>query len=204
MSKIHEADVTVRLSRFLDRRQMPKRLEGKEAAIADEVRALVAVVLRYAPRDPDRLAAWWPGFERTLGENSTGLWPIEREIRDAAGAINKASASGGPSTEWKIDEAELAARRMREGQQVGEGWLWGRMAVDMIARGLIDRETMEKYRSALFLANRKTYGEEFALAREAECKARHQAAIEMRRASEPATARATVPTMTGAIRGDAA
>jgi len=41
---LHEADIRARLNRLLDRKQMPKRLEGKGGAMEDEIRALTAAV----------------------------------------------------------------------------------------------------------------------------------------------------------------
>ena len=189
---LHNADIASRLRRFLDRRQPPRRVEGKPQAEADEVKALVATAERNAPRDPDRLAAWWPAFERELGEAGSGLWPTEKEVREAAGRAN-ASQPKAPSQALVMDTYAIMAKRMAAGDPVGEGYLYGREAVEMIRRRLVDEPTMRAYRSGAFLARRKTQGEASALAWEAESKARHEAAKLMLRDTETRNFRAEMP-----------
>lgn len=182
---LHEADIRARLNRLLDRKQMPKRLEGKGGAMEDEIRALTAAVTRNAPRNTDRLADWWPHFEAALGEIATGgLWPTEREIRDAARAVGNTAPQASVAPESKT-EHQIIADRMARGDAVGEGWLYGRAACELIQRGMVDRETMTRYRSAAFFARKDIYGEVSALAWEAEAKARHEAAKEAFRNDTP-------------------
>ncbi len=180
---LHTSDILSRLRRFLDRRQAPRRIEGKPQAEADEVAALVGATERNAPRGADNLAAWWPAFERELGEAGSGLWPTEKEVREAAGRANASQPKAG-SQAPVFDPHEINARRMDRGEPVGEGYLYGREAVEMIRRGLVDEATMKKYRSGAFLARKATQGEASALRWEAEAKARHQAAKEMLRDTE--------------------
>ena len=61
---LHSSDILSRLRRFLDRRQAPRRVEGKPQAEADEVQALAGAVERNAPRGADALADWWPAMIR--------------------------------------------------------------------------------------------------------------------------------------------
>jgi hypothetical protein len=67
----------------------------------------------------------------------------------------------------------VMAARMANGEPVGEGWFYGRLACELIASRLVDQGTVERYRSAAFLSRRATYGEAAALEWEAEAKARH-------------------------------
>lgn len=178
---LHTADVHSRLTRYLDRRQMPKRVDGKPQAMQDELSELCDAVERVAPRGQDALAAWWPEFERKLSEIGGTFWPTIKEIRDAANDAGKAMPQ---QSAWRLDPAEMAARAMQDGRAVGEGWVYGICAVELAARRLIERETMERYRSAAFLSRRATYGEEAALAWEADAKARHEQAKEVYRSRE--------------------
>jgi len=171
---LHDADILARLGRFLDRKQMPKRLEGKPAAETDEVTALCAVVARNAPRGQEPLANWWPGFETRLGVICGGMWPTEKEIQAAASDTSKASPSQAPKNGPTVDAAEMAATAMNAGKLVGECWIWGIGAVELAARRLISAEVMQGYRSGAFFARRETYGEESALAWEAAAKSRHE------------------------------
>lgn len=108
---LHESEITSRLIRFLGRKQMPRRLEGKPTSEDDEVRALVAAVARNAPRGADALAQWWPAFEARLGEICGGMWPTEKEIRDAAKAMAQDRGDGADAGGADHIEAE-AIRRM--------------------------------------------------------------------------------------------
>lgn len=182
---LHEADLKARLARYLDRRQMPRRLEGKGGAMEDEVRALVAALGRVAPRSTERLADWWHHFESALGEIATGgLWPTEREIRDAAKMVGSIAPQVAVAPEPK-SEHQIIADRMARGDPVGEGWLYGRAACELIRQRLVDQATMSAYRSGAFFARKATYGQEAALAWETEAKAKHEAAKEAFRDDTP-------------------
>jgi hypothetical protein len=172
---LHHADILTRLGRFLDRKQMPKRLEGKPAAEADEISALCVVVASNAPRGPEALEGWWPGFETRLGTICGGMWPTEKEIQSAASETTKERLSiTGTQSGPAVDPAEMAATLMTQGKPVGEGWIWGIGAVELAARRLISAEVMQAYRSGAFFARRDAYGEESALAWETAAKARHE------------------------------
>jgi hypothetical protein len=175
---MHEADIRGRLTRFLDRKQMPKRLEGKGGAMEDEISALTQAVLRNAPRSTDRLAEWWPHFEAALGETAMGgLWPTEREIRDAAKSVSVKASSVAAPPEQKT-ELQIVADRMSRGDPVAEGWLYGRAACEIIAARMVDEPTMRRYRSAAFMARKDAYGEAAALEWERQAKQRHAEARE--------------------------
>jgi hypothetical protein len=72
-----------------------------------------------------------------------------------------------------LDTNRIMAARMANGEPIGDGWLYGRLACQLIASRLVNQATMERYRSAAFLDRRSTYGEAAALAWEADAKARH-------------------------------
>lgn len=199
---LHHSDIAHRLKRFLDRRQPPRRIEGKSQAEADEIAALVSTVERNAPRSADALADWWPKFERQLGETGTGLWPTEKECREAAIATNKAT----PKTKTKdaFDVYPHIGSLMADGEAVGENYLYGREAVELIRRRLVDEPTMTKYRSAAFLSRKATQGEARALEWEADAKARHAAAKEMLRDTTIKHFDTRIPDMTSPEKGKAA
>lgn len=174
---LHESDISARLKRFLARKQMPKRLEGAGGAAEDEIRALNDVVLRYAPRGADAVAAWWPTFEAVLGETCGVFWPSEREVAEAA----KKACKDAPRIVSEIDkpdmsEAAIFARQMARGEAVPLGALYGIVACEMIARRLVSEDVMRAYRSNWFFARKRVYDEDRARADEAEQIAKHEAA----------------------------
>lgn len=75
------------LEALLARRSMPKRLEGKPPeAEANEVRALLRVLLRSAPTQG--YAEWWEQVEVEIGRACrTQGWPGEGQLWDAVDAV---------------------------------------------------------------------------------------------------------------------
>ena len=202
---LHTQDITARLTRYLDRKTMLRRFEGKPMAMEDELRALVAAVERNAPRDAAALADWWVLFEIKMGELASAMWPIEKELVDAAKAVRggpvMVDLSGTPS----LDSATIYAKRMREGGRYPETALYGILACELIAKRLVDEETMRRCRSAAFFRRKEVYGEESALAWEAESKAAHEAAkVVWRDKEERQQRRLNIPDMTSKPQGAAA
>lgn len=199
---LHTTDITARLTRYLDRKTMPKRLEGKPTAQADEIAALVAAVERNAPRGAEKLATWWPLFETKLGELASAMWPIEKELIEAAKAVR-----GGPvlvdlSGNSSLDHATIIAKRMRERGQYPETALYGILACELIAKGLVDEDTMRRCRSEAFFRREDAYGREAALKWEADRKAVHEEAkVVWRDKAERRARRLNIPDMTSKPQG---
>jgi hypothetical protein len=76
----------------------------------------------------------------------------------------------------KVDRFEITGMRMTAGEAVGEGYLYGSDAVELWARGLVDVDTMKKYRSAAFFKRKDLYGHDAAIAWEESAKQRHEEA----------------------------
>ena len=125
--------LTAKLKGYLERRTMPRGLADKPKAQEAELSALIHCLTRYAPRE--EFGEWWVKMESGLAENSeTRAWPTEGEIRKAAANIR------GPQTRQisegdEIDPLQINADRMNSGAHVGDGCLYGRVAVDMMAPG---------------------------------------------------------------------
>ena len=173
---LHDADLKSKLTRFLGRKSPPKLLDSKPDMQSDEIAALVSALKRVAPRDPDRLSEWWKSFEPAMSETCGRMWPTEKEIAQVGKATNERlrQMSPQPQSTFRLDPAEMAARRMSQGEAVGEGWLYGVSACELIARGLVDEATMRKYRSEAYFSRKRAYGEEKARQWEDEAKARHE------------------------------
>jgi hypothetical protein len=70
----------------------------------------------------------------------------------------------------------IIAKRMAVGEPVGEGYLYGREACEMISRRLVSQDVMTAYRSGAFLARRELYGQPAAVEWERNAKANHELA----------------------------
>ena len=72
------------------------------------------------------------------------------------------------------EDYTIIGKRMANGEPVGEGYLYGREACELISRRLVSQDVMTAYRSGAFLARRGMYGADAALAWEADAKATHE------------------------------
>lgn len=189
MTAIRTAEISGIFTRWLERYSPPAQIRENERAQQDEAQALLGVLLRFAPQ------AGYADFvarviDRIEFQMKTRAWPTKGELGAVCSQVRKdapqpTDITGGPD----MAPASINARRMQRGEPVGEGWLWGTNACDLIATGLVDEATMTRYRSGAFLARKDLYGEAAALAWEAEAKARHGSARAARRQreSEPRT-----------------
>lgn len=80
-----------------------------------------------------------------------------------------------------MDRFEITGSRMAANEPVGEGYLYGSDAVELIARGLVDETTMRRYRSAAYFHRKDIYGHDAAVAWEEAAKQRHDEARKVRR-----------------------
>ena len=202
MMGLHENDAKSRLVRFLNRKAMPRRLEDKPVAMDDEIGALLAAMLRHAPRGADALAEWWPAFEATLGEMCGAMWPTEKEVSDAGRKHRRRDVSAVSSID--MSDAAIAARQMDRGEGVSVSYLYGIAACEMIARRLVSEDLMTRYRSAWFFGLVDAYGEERACEIEADAKARHEEAkiVWSRRNDEKAAHPVRIPDKSAPIPAD--
>lgn len=169
---LHDADIQSRLKRFLERRTMPKSLEGKPQAIADELGAMARIIAKFANRS--EFGAWWGRFEADLGErNATRSWPSEGEISASCKAVSNYSGNR-IAEQGSIDPHRIAANRIAKGEAVGDEWIYGRRAGELVEKGLATEGQLRAYRSALFFRMKKMWGEDVAKKAESELIARHE------------------------------
>ena len=56
------------LRRFLDRRSVPLIMRGNDRAIQDELTALLNIIVKFAPEDPEQFDEWWARLETEIGK----------------------------------------------------------------------------------------------------------------------------------------
>lgn len=172
-----------KLQAYLDRKAVPMSLRGKPDAQAAEVRALVSTLCRYAPDEAE--GVFWDAVERELDENPSSEgrgWPSVAEVRKACVAARPKGETKAPDGN-AVDTFAINAGRFERGEPVGDQWLYGRLAQEIVARGLVTEARINQYRSGLFFAMKDVWGEDRALAVEADYKARHADAAKMGRAT---------------------
>lgn len=143
---LHDADLARRLKDFLDRRQPPKSFAGNERARDEQIAAYLTILRRKAPQG-DTLSDWWGRFLEALSEASeTWAWPSEKDVWIAC--KNAAGSRTGPAGDtWKPDAVAINLARIERGELVGEFWLWGRGALQLLAAGA-DRNVLRERRLA--------------------------------------------------------
>lgn len=173
MTALHRAEISQILLRWLERYSPPSAIKDNPRAQQDEVDSLLAVLVKFAPHDE---AGPWVrrALDQLEYQMKTRAWPTKGEVGAVCSNLRKQKAAATPVDALDMRPEAVTARRMHRGEGVGESWLWGRLACDLAASGLIDADLMGRYRSAAFLARREAYGEADALTWEAEQKARHE------------------------------
>ncbi len=170
------------LEAYLNRKAVPTSLHNKPQAQAAEIAALLGALNRYAPKGSK--AEFWGRVERYLDERSTSrAWPTVGEL---VGACKECRPSEKGETEHRLGDAAVDtyavhARRISEGEAVGDEWLYGRLALELVERGLATEARLNQYRSGLYFKMKETWGEEKARWKEDEYKARHEAAKQTQR-----------------------
>ena len=171
-----KTEISQRLNEWLDRLAVPFHLRDKPEAAQKEAEALLRMVLKYAPKT-DYVAFVNRICDLLDSRMKDRKWPSPHDMGAACANVAKdAAKDSAVASDLDNSPEAITGRRMARGEPVGEGWLWGRAAVDLIAGQHVTREVMDRYRSGAFLARREAYGEEAALAWEAEAKARHDSA----------------------------
>lgn len=172
---IRQAEIAKQLTQWLESYTPPRNMAGNAEAMQRESERLLNVLSKFAPNDGYQ--GWVNSvLEQCAYQMKTRAWPTVGELGAACSNARKSMPAVDRPATFAFDIYELNANRMKSGEAVAEGYLYGREAVEMIARRLIDHDTMTKYRSAAFFRRKDMHGEEAALRWEAEAKERHESA----------------------------
>ena len=121
------------LRRWLERFSPPANIKDNPRAAQDSADALLKVLLRFAPQ-----SAYEPWVNRALDQTEwqmkTRAWPTVHEIGAVCSNMRKDDPRAEVEQE-KADPFESAAHRIREGKPVGDMWLYGHHAHQIVARG---------------------------------------------------------------------
>lgn len=180
MSSLHKAEISGILLRWLERYSPPTAIKENARAQQDEAEALLAVLLKFAPHTEP--GPWvFRALDSMDYRMKTRAWPTKGELAEVCADLRKKLPAAMPGETLDTRPEAITARRMEKGEAVGESWLYGRQACELIASGLITKSQMDAYRSGAFLQRREAYGEAAALQWEAEAKQRHEDAREIHR-----------------------
>ena len=82
------------------------------------------------------------------------------------------------SKSWKPDSLQVNAERIKRGELVGEEYLWGKRAVQMIKLGMLHEETLEPHRKAFLREFEELYSKSFFDNKVKDLQQKHQYALE--------------------------
>lgn len=169
--------IKAELSRWLERLQVPRRLEGNDENMATFAAKLIRLTERSLPNDgyTDLLADALDSYEEGEGGHR---WPSMSEW--AAALSGAMQAAGVKAPEWKPDRVQIAADRINAGDAVSEYWLFGGPSQQLLRHG-VSKDRLDQYRQAAFQARGEAYSQEAAEAWAAEIKSKHAAGIEAER-----------------------
>lgn len=177
MSNSSKSILAEKFNGFLDRYTPPRHMLENEVAQQEEVNLLFKAFVCLAPSEG--CDQWADRVLERLGMSlRTRAWPNAYEVRKAAEAETAAKAV---SRRNSVEDQELVAlrrtaARMEQGEPVGEGWIYGVRAHELLRAGLVTEETLSGYRDDWFKGLKRMWGEEKALQLEAAAKARHERA----------------------------
>lgn len=165
--------LTQDFTRWLDRYSPRRALQQQPTALEAEIKALMRVIFKMAPL-ADYLA-WLDRVTTQLDyQMKTAAWPTVSEVGAVCSNINKSNAQKSPTKSQELSPSRIAAQRMVDGKDVGDGWLYGRSNLEMMKLGIVGGETLRKYRTDLYFSAKKVYGEEAARRMESGWLERHR------------------------------
>ena len=203
---IRSAEISKILIRFLDRYSPPLSIKDKPQAVQDEADGLLRIILRFAPNDG--YAHWVDmALERCAEQMKTRAWPTMNEMGAVCSNMRKETAVHVTDmTGAAQDECQTMADRISKKMPIGDSWVYGLRAVELVDRGYATEADLDAYRSGLFFSMKASWGHERAVAVENEFKSRHEAARIAYRDNErrERDTRQSVPDKTSPAKGYAA
>lgn len=164
------------LREILRRYERPARFDDQTAR--EELAAMVKDLNSEWPVcDNEAFNAVAERFAETVRKTIGGRdWPgipaMIKALREARRGALPDTAADGPA----LCEYEIAAARIHAQKHVGEGYVYGGKAKELVRRGLVTEDDLRAYRSAAYFHRVHAVGEEAARLWEADARARHEVA----------------------------
>lgn len=152
------------VNNFLSAFQRPTHLPEDMAiaevrTIAEEINARISTSFDQSAFH-DRIAKALRHLRSTYTQR---MWPTVAHFVKAMDQTQDRSRSAASEQPTEIDALKMAAQRMNAGEKVGDSYIYGRQADELLEKGMVSAETMQGYRSGLFFAAKNAVGEPYAL-----------------------------------------
>tara|TARA_R100000697_G_C5384116_1_gene180841 strand:- start:109 stop:573 length:465 start_codon:yes stop_codon:yes gene_type:complete len=133
--------------KILARLNEPRAIKGNPEAIEDEAWFICKRIKALAPTQGYR--DWFDDFEEALLMSlETRSWPTAKQIGEAARQIAPKRQQLIDDTQpkgYEPDELKINADRIKNNQGVGESYITGTFAKQMVRNGLVTEEELEPY-----------------------------------------------------------
>ena len=137
--------------KLLARLNAPRAVQGNTDAMKTEAQFLVDRVIKLAPSR--QYTDWFVDFEEALLTNlESRTWPTAKEISKAAKDIAPKRPEIRDDTQpkgYEPNDLKINAKRIQNKEEVGENYIYGAMADQMVRTGLVTQEQLQPYREYL-------------------------------------------------------
>lgn len=152
--------ITANLNDFLRLYKRPDHLDQNGALI--EMREMAEEMNGLMPTSfgPEDLAGRVNEALRRVRQTYKGRgWPTVSHMVDAMNATARTAVAvvDGAAPKWRLDPLEIAARRINEGEAVGDEWLYGRNALLLTRTGRVTGQKLQEYRDSFADSLRELY-----------------------------------------------
>lgn len=177
MMNLRAVEISKIFGLFLKRYTPPNGIKGDDDAMRAEMNSLLAVLVRFAPHQgyTDWVSAVLDDLEYSM---ETRAWPTKSQLGRACKERSKRQGVG-RGEEYKVDPIRENARRIQARELVGDEWIYGRRAVELLASGLVTRGDIEAYRKGMAYDAKQIWGDDVAGSALARMEARHSAAEQL-------------------------
>jgi hypothetical protein len=168
--------ITGHANRFLEEWKRPEHLTSETAM--KRLRSVAEAINKRLPASLNRdgLEEVCSDIFQAAAEAHRGKeWPDVSLFAKCAEERGQTAAQAAPVAHV-FDTVDINFRRMKRGDALGDEWLFGRRAVELLERGATEEE-FDAYRSGLFFGFKEVWGVEPAREKEMELRRRHDDAL---------------------------
>jgi hypothetical protein len=168
--------ITGHANRFLAGWKRPEHLTNETAMT--RLRSTAEAINKRLPASLNRegLEEVCSDIFQAVSENHRGReWPDVSLFAKFAEERGQTAAQAAP-VEYAFDTVQINLRRLRRGDALGDEWIYGRRAVELLGVGVTEEE-LDAYRSGLFFNFKEVWGVEEARRVEADLRRKHDDAL---------------------------
>jgi len=136
--------------KMLGRLNAPRAVQNNDENMKSEAEFLCNQIIKLAPSK--NYNEWFKDFEENLLSNlETRTWPTAKEISKSAKAIapKRPEFRELEPEKYEPNELKINADRINNNEPVGENYVMGAMAEQMVRAGLVAEKQLEPYKEYL-------------------------------------------------------